>query len=43
MLKYNCMNVLVRLCTGFIWLRIATSGGHGSKPFGSIKGGEILD
>jgi hypothetical protein len=33
--------------TGFIWLRIGTSGEgsceHDNEPSGSIKGGEFLD
>jgi hypothetical protein len=34
--------ILGKLRTGFIWLRIRTSGGlfeHGNEPLGSMKGG----
>jgi hypothetical protein len=36
----------VRMWTGFIWLRIGSTGGllqHVNKPFGSIKGEVFLD
>jgi len=33
----------VKVWTGFVWLRIGTSGKHGNEPSVSIKRGEFFD
>jgi hypothetical protein len=36
----------VRMWTGFIWVKVATSGGlleYSNEPSGSIKGGEFIE